>query len=464
MCKPALEEDGNMKILIKNGTIVTSTDRCKSDLLIVDGTINDLAIRIKASNIDKVIDANSYYIFPGGVDPHVHMHLPTPAGYSSDDFETGSKAALFGGTTTLLDFVTPKKGQSLTQALNKRKTEANNSMVDFSFHVSPVEWRDTTEHEIHDCIKEGITSFKVYMAYKDTIGLNDDDLLKVMKAVGNAGAMVTVHAELGDEIKTLRSKCFEDHHIEPEYHCLSRPAELEARAVEKAIDLAKQANCPLYIVHVSAKESLKYIQEAQNRGQKVIAETCPQYLLLDDSKYKGNFDQTAPYVISPPLRNREDNESLWNAISSRIITSVGTDHCPFNLSQKAAGINDFRKIPNGAGGVEHRLALLYTYGVLEDRISINMMVDLFSTQPSKVFGLYPSKGEIKIGSDADLVIWNPASENTISSKTHHQNCDINIYEGIKTMGSAEYVVAGGNIVIENGIIINSENRGRFLKR
>jgi dihydropyrimidinase len=196
----------------------------------------------------------------------------------------------------------------------------------------------------------------------------------------------------------------------------------------------------------------------------VIAETCPQYLLLDASKYKGNFDQTAPYVISPPLRNREDNESLWNAISSRIITSVGTDHCPFNLSQKAAGINDFRKIPNGAGGVEHRLALLYTYGVLEDRISINMMVDLFSTQPSKVFGLYPSKGEIKIGSDADLVIWNPASENTISSKTHHQNCDINIYEGIKTMGSAEYVVAGGNIVIENGIIINSENRGRFLKR
>jgi dihydropyrimidinase len=453
-----------MKIQIKNGTIVTSTEKYKSDILIVDGKIDQIESRINVKDIFKLIDANGFYIFPGGIDPHVHMHLPTPAGYSSDDFLTGSKAALYGGTTTLLDFVTPKKGQSLTDALIRRKEEAKNSMVDFSFHVSPVEWRKTTEHEIHDCIKEGITSFKVYMAYKDTIGLNDDDLLKVMKAVGNAGGMVTVHCELADEIKILRNKYFEEQHVEPEYHCLSRPAELEAGAVEKAIDLAKHANCPLYIVHVSANESLKYIQEAQDWGQKVIAETCPQYLLLVDSKYKGNFNQTAPYVMSPPLRKKEDNESLWNAVSNGIITTIGTDHCPFNFSQKAAGINDFRKIPNGAGGVEHRLALLYTYGVLENRMTLNKMVDLFSTQPSRVFGLYPSKGEIKTGSDADLVIWNPAPENTISSKTHHQNCDINIYEGIKTKGSTEYVIARGRIIIENGIMINSENRGRFLKR
>ena len=453
-----------MRILIKNGTIVSPADTYKSDILVVDDKINRIASRINANNIDKTIDATGYYVFPGGVDPHVHLHLPTAAGYSSDDFLTGSKAALYGGTTTLLDFVTPEKGQSLTDALSQRKEEAKNSMIDFSFHVSPVEWRYTTEREINDCVIEGITSFKVYMAYKDTVGLNDDDFLRVMKAVAKAGGMVTVHCESGDEIDILRNKFFKENHVEPKYHCLSRPAELEASAVKKAIELANRANCSLYIVHVSAKESLKHILEAQDRGQKVISETCPQYLLLDDSKYEGDFSAAAPYIISPPLRKHKDNESLWDAIPGGIITTVGTDHCPFSLSQKAAGINDFRKIPNGAGGVEHRLELLYTFGVLKNRIKLNRMVDLFSSQPAKAFGLYPSKGEIMIGSDADLVVWNPVSGNTISAKTHHQNCDINIYEGIKTKGSAEYVIAGGNIIIENGIMINSETRGKFLKR
>ena len=453
-----------MKILITNGTIVTSTDKYKSDILTVDGRINQIESRINASLIDKTIDASGYYVFPGGVDPHVHMHLPTPAGYSADDFLTGSKAALYGGTTTLLDFVTPEKGQSLTDALKQRKDEAKNSLVDFSFHVSPVEWRDTTEKEIKDCFREGVTSFKVYMAYKDTVGLDNSDLLKVMIAVGKAGGLVTIHCEAGDEIDLLRNKFFKEHHVEPEYHALSRPPELEAKAIKRAIDLANQANCPLYIVHVSAEKSLKHIQEARGRGQKVIAETCPQYLLLDDSKYLGDFSQTAPYIISPPLRKKEDNESLWNAISEGIISTVGTDHCPFNLAQKAAGFDDFRRIPNGAGGVEHRLELLYTYGVLENRITLNQLVDLFSTRAAKVFGLYPAKGDIMVGSDADLVLWNPVSESTISVKTQHQNCDLNIYEGIKTKGSAEFVIARGKIIIENGNIVDPEMRGRFIKR
>ena len=469
MCQPALEKDAgfenyNMKILVTNGTIITSTDKYKSDILIIDGRINRIEFKIKTHDSDKVIDARGCYIFPGGIDPHVHMHLPTVAGYSSDDFLTGSKAALYGGTTTLLDFVTPKKGQSLTDALRQRKEEAKNSLTDFSFHVSPVEWRNTTEQEIKDCIREGVTSFKVYMAYKDTIGLNDSDLLKVMKAVGKAGGMVTVHCESGDEIEILRNKFFEEYHIGPKYHPLSRPAELEAGAVKKAIDMANQANCPLYIVHVSVKESLKLIKEAKDRGQKVFAETCPQYLLLEDSKYEGDFTRTAPYIMSPPLRKKEDNDSLWDAISNGIVDTVGTDHCPFNMVQKEAGLNDFRKIPNGAGGIEHRLELLYTYGVLEDRITLNQMVDLYSAQPAKIFGLHPSKGDIIVGSDADLVIWNPDSENTISAKTHHQNCDINIFEGIKTRGIAEYVIAGGKLVIENGNMIDSETRGKFLKR
>jgi dihydropyrimidinase len=453
-----------MKILITNGTIITPTEKYKADILISEGEIKSIDNRVDIKNSDKVIDASGYYIFPGGVDPHVHMHLPTPAGYSSDDFLTGSKAALYGGTTTLIDFVTPNRGESLTDALNKRKNEAKFSMTDYSFHVSPVEWRDSTEKEIKDCITEGVTSFKVYMAYKNTIGLNDDDLLKVMKAVGKAGKLVTVHCESGDEIEILRYKYFAEHHTEPKYHPLSRPSELEALAVRKAIDLADQANCTLYIVHVSASESLKHIEEAQSRGQKVFSETCPQYLLLDDSKYEGDFVHTAPYIISPPLRKKEDNDALWDAVSKGIVNTVGTDHCPFNLVQKEAGLNDFRKIPNGAGGVLHRLELLYTYGVLENRITLNKMVDLFSTRPSKLFGLYPSKGDIKVGSDADLVIWNPDSENTISAKTHHQNCDINIFEGFKTRGIAMYVIAGGKIVLENGNIIDPGTRGKFIRR
>jgi dihydropyrimidinase len=458
------DEKHSMKILITNGIIVTSTDKFKSDILIIDGTINLIETQIKTHNIARIIDAKGCYILPGGVDPHVHMHLPTKAGYSSDDFLTGSKAALYGGTTTILDFVTPKKGQSLTDALRQRKEEAKSSMVDFSFHVSPVEWRDTTEPEINECIKEGITSFKVYMAYKDSIGLDDSDILKVMKAVGKAGGIVTVHCESGDKIEILRNKFFEESHTEPKYHSLSRPAELEAGAVKTAIDLAKEANCPVYIVHVSSKKSLKHIRKAQAEGQKVFSETCPQYLLLDDSKYNGDFAQTAQYIFSPPLRKKEDNEALWDAVSKGIVNTAGTDHCTFNMVQKEAGLSDFRKIPNGAGGVEHRLELLYTFGVLENRITLNQMVDLFSTQPAKIFGLYPSKGEVMIGSEADLVIWNPDSENKISSKTHHQNCDINVFEGIKTKGFAEYVIAGGKEVIENGKLIDSETRGKFIKR
>jgi dihydropyrimidinase len=457
-------ENQFMKILITNGKLVSPTEEYVSDILITESTITGIESGINSDYADKIIDAKGCYIFPGGVDPHVHMHLLTPAGYSSDDFLSGSKAALFGGTTTMLDFVTPEKGESLPSALRKRKEEAQNSLTDYSFHVTPVEWRDTTEQEITDCIKEGVTSFKVYMAYKDSIGLNDSDLRKVMKVVGKTGGIVTVHCESGDKIEILRNKYFKEHHSELEYHSLSRPAELEAVAVKRAIKLANKADCPLYIVHVSVKDSIKYIQQAQLKGQRVFSETCPQYLLLNDSKYKGDFTRTAPYIISPPLRKKEDNEALWDAISKGIIKTVGTDHCPFFLSQKEMGLSDFRKIPNGAGGVEHRLAILYTYGVLENKITLNQMVDLFSTQPAKIFGLYPLKGDIRVGSDADLVIWNPDTENTISAKTHNQNCDFNIYEGLKVKGVADYVIAGGKIVIENGKIADSKTFGKFIKR
>ncbi|MDA3952084.1 MAG: dihydropyrimidinase [Bacteroidales bacterium] len=453
-----------MNILIQNVTIATSKESFNSNIYISNGRIAQIANTINVlEKVDRIIDAKGKFIFPGGIDPHVHMHLPTPAGYSADDFKSGSKAALLGGTTALLDFVTPQKGQSLIVALDQRKAEAKNSLCDYSFHVSPVEWTETTEQEIKECIKAGITSFKVYMAYKDSIGLNNDDLFKVMKVIGPAGGIVTLHCELGDEIDNVRNKLAKDGNLSPEFHPLSRPDYTEADAVKIAITLAKKANCPIYIVHTSSGDSIKYIEEAQNSGQQVFSETCPQYLLLTDSKYIGDFKDTSKYVMSPPLRTKENQDILWDAINIGIIKTIGTDHCPFNLKQKEQGFTDFRKIPNGAGGVEHRMSLLYTYGVLKNKITVNQFVDITSTQAAKIFGLYPQKGEIAIGSDADLIIWNPETENIISNENHHQNCDLEIYEGFKTIGAPEVVIFNGEIIVENGKLV-SNKQGMFLKR
>lgn len=453
-----------MKILIKNGTVVTSTKNSVEDVLVQDGTITRKGTGIPDGEADRVIDASGKFILPGGVDPHVHMHLPAGGGYSSDDFFTGSRAALLGGTTTIIDFVTPSRGEALPIALEKRKREAEASIADYAFHVSPVEWRKSTGDEIRECIKMGVTSFKVYMAYKGTIGLNDDDLLRVMECVAEAGGIVTAHCELGDEIEKLRNAFFSQNKTSPIYHALSRPAACEAEAVGKAVKMAGKVHCPLYIVHVSSGESLKHIREARFLQQSVYAETCPQYLLLDDSKYRGEFHQAAPYVMSPPLRTRKDNDALWDALADGTLNTIGTDHCPFTMEQKRAGINDFRKIPGGAGGVEYRLELLYTHGVLTKRLNFNQMVNVYSTGPAKIFGLYPQKGEIAEGSDADLVIWDPDNEKIISAKTHHQNCDINIYEGIPSKGRADCVIAGGKVIIENGQLLSQVHAGNYLFR
>jgi len=453
-----------MSILIKNGTVVNSAGTMQADLLTKEDRISLIGHFKGDSQAGRVIDATGMYILPGGVDPHVHMHLPTAAGYSSDDFLTGSRAALYGGTTTIIDFVTPDRGESLPHALEKRMREAENSMTDYSFHVSPVEWRNSTAEEISECIRMGVTSFKVYMAYKKTIGLDDEDLLKVMTVVGRAGGIVTVHCEEGDKIEVLRDRYYGDNHTSPIFHALSRPAHLEAAAVKKAIELAAKAGCPLYIVHVSSGESLQHIRQARSKGQTVYGETCPHYLLLDDAKYVGTFEQTAPYVMSPPLRTTEDNIALWDALADGTLITVGTDHCPFTVAQKRAGLNDFRKIPGGAGGVEHRLSLLYTYGLLTKRLTFNQMVNLVSFTPSEIFGISPRKGALMEGSDADIVIWNPKADSIISKKSHHMNCDINIYEGIPVRGQAEYVIRGGKVVVENGSLISDASPGRYLSR
>ncbi len=446
--------------------LVTSEKTFSADILIENGKISRIEKPGTVSVLpDKVIDALGMLVFPGGIDPHVHMHLPTPAGFSSDDFLSGSRAALFGGTTTLIDFVTPHKGENLCKALEKRKAEAENCFTDYAFHVSPVEWRPSLPEEIRACIKSGTSSFKVYMAYKDSIGLEDEALQKVFQVVAEAGGMVTAHCELGDEIENLRNDFVKNGRTTPEYHPLSRPARLEADAIKKALGFARQADCPFYIVHVSAAASLVPIRQAQKRGsQRVFAESCPHYLLLDDSRYQGNFQQTAPFVLSPPLRKKADNRALWEALADGTIQSMGTDHCPFTMEQKRNGLHDFRKIANGAGSVEHRLTLLYTYGVLQNRISLNRFVELTSTQPAKIFGLYPKKGTLLPGSDADIVIWNPEKEQIISTSSHHMHCDTDIYDGFKIKGAPEYVIARGKIAIERDNWTGSLSSGRFLKR
>ncbi len=455
-----------MSILIKNGTLVTAEHTFAADILLEDDKISRIENPgVLPANAEKVIDAKGMLIFPGGIDPHVHMHLPTPAGFSSDDFLSGSRAALFGGTTTLIDFVTPHKNEPLREALVKRKAEADNCLTDYAFHVSPVEWRESLPKEIEACIREeGIPSFKVYMAYKTSIGLEDTDLQKVFHAVAEAGGMVTAHCELGDEIEELRDSFAKDGKTAPLFHPLSRPARLESLAIKKAIRFADEADCLFYIVHVSAASSLEPIREAQQRGQKVFAESCPHYLLLDDSRYQGSFEQTSSYVLSPPLRKKSDNNALWDALADGTIQTMGTDHCPFSSRQKKNGLHDFRKIANGAGSVEHRLSLLYTYGVLQNKISLNRFVELTATQPAKIFGLYPQKGALLPGSDADIIIWNPEKEQVISVKNHQMNCDTDIYDGFKTKGAPEYVIARGEITVAKGSWKGTTLKGRFLKR
>ncbi len=453
-----------MGLLIKNGTIVNSDKKYIADVLCVDNKIAEIAKSIESTNDCEIIDAKGCFIIPGGIDPHVHMKLPTNAGSSADDFNSGSKAALWGGTTSIIDFVTPHRGELLSDAISHRLSESSDCCASFSFHISPVEWQDDMDEQIKQCIKNGFTSFKVYAAYKDSIGISDDDMLKVMTSVGKHGGLLLIHCELGDEIDFKKTEFANQGKLSPLFHPLSRPAYTESRAVKKAIDLAYKAECPIYIVHVSTQESLIHIRNAQKRGQNVYAETCPQYLLFDDSQYNGSFEDAAAFVMSPPLRKKKDMDALWAALSDGTLQTVGTDHCPFSIHQKATGANDFRKIPNGVGGVEHRLQLLYTHGVITERISINKFVEITSTNAAKIFGLYPNKGVIAIDADADMVIWNPTEKSVISSHTHHQNTNINIYEGMYITGSPEIVILQGKIIKKGNDFSSEVSDGHYLKR
>lgn len=454
-------------ILIKNGEIITPTDRYVSDIYVEDGVIKAIAPKLEKPKAEtKVIDAHGHYVFPGAIDAHVHMELPFMGEVSGDDFESGTAAGVAGGTTSIIDFVIPSRNQSLMSALETWKERARKSVADYAFHMAVTWFGDNTAKEMEQCVRqEGITSFKTFMAYRGAIGVDDTEMIKVMETAKNLNALVTAHCENGEMVVALQEKLFKAGKIEPKYHAQSRPAPLEGEATARAIMLARMTGIPLYIVHVTAKEAVDAINEARLRGQVVFGETCPQYLLLDDSVYEKPDFEGAAYVMSPPIRPKGHQEALWAALKSGIIQTVATDHCPFHQhSQKTLGMKDFRKIPNGAAGIQNRLALMYTYGVLENRIDLHQFVELNCTRPAKIFGMYPRKGAVMVGSDADLVIWNPQKESVISAKTHLHKCDRNIFEGFKTKGAPAWVIVNGKVQYDNGDLKVERGAGRFIPR
>lgn len=437
-----------MKILIQNGKIVTSNDSFIADLQVIDGKIKAIGSNLPPNLHEfKIIDATGKLIFPGGIDPHVHFALPTPAGPSCDDFQSGSRAAIAGGTTYFMDFVTPHKDQSLKEALAIRLKEAKLSHLEYGLHMG-ITWFDKSiPGQMRWCVDEAdIKSFKVYLAYKGSIGIEYAELEEVMETAAALGALVLVHCEEGDVILKKQQEFLKQGKTAFQYHALSRPVETEADSVNKVIALCRKTGCRTYIVHTSAAQSIEYIRQGKKEGLPLYCETCPQYLLLDESVYQQPLPDSLKYIISPPIRSIQDQEAVWLALQDGTVDVISTDHCPFNtIGQKDQGLNDFTKIPNGAGGVEHRLALLYTYGVLTGKINLQQFVSLTSTNAARIFGLYPQKGEIIEGSDANLVIWDPQSKSTISVKNNMQTCDADIYEGFKITGGIETTFVKGKI-------------------
>jgi len=436
------------QFLLINGTIINSDSSLISDLAVSEGVITEIGHLNPTLFPDyQIIDAKGKYIFPGGIDPHVHLELPTPAGPSCDDFLSGSRAAVAGGTTFLIDFVTPSRGQSLMKALAFRLKESNKCQVDYTLHMGITWYDETIPEQMEWCVNEvGIKSFKAYLAYKGSIGIEYSELEQVMKKAATLDATMLVHCEEGDIILKNQKKFISQGKTEPLYHALSRPAETESDSVRKVIDLCRKTGCKTYVVHTSTAKSIEYIRAAKKEGLPLFCETCPQYLLLDESVYLKPFPDSLKYVISPPIRPKQDQEALWQALADGTVDVISTDHCPFNTKgQKDIGSNDFTKIPNGAGGIENRLALLYTYGVLTGKISFQQFVGLTSTNAARIFDLFPQKGAVAVGSDADLVIWNPDVSSVISVETQLQKCDANIYAGFSLSGTAEKVVVNGKI-------------------
>jgi dihydropyrimidinase len=453
-----------MSILIKNGNIVTAADNYVADIFIEGEKISSIGKNLSVT-AEEIIDATGLLVFPGAVDPHVHLEMPFMGTFSSDTYETGTRAALYGGTTTVIDFILQKQGHSLYDAYKEWSGRANNNAVgDYSFHMAVTDFNENTCKEIVDLVeKEGITSFKIFMAYKGALMIDDKQMVGLMNEVKQRGGMVTVHATNGDVIDFLTAKNVAEGNTAPIYHYLSQPEITEAEASERFATMAGYTGCPGYIVHMTCEGALNAVRDNNRVNQKVFAETCIQYLLLDASLYEQNFEG-AKWVMSPPLREKKDQAALWAGINQGLIQVVATDHCPFTWEQKLLGKNDFSKIPNGHPAIEHRVELLFSEGVKKGKITINKFVEVLSTNPAKIFGMFPKKGSLAPGSDADIVLFDPNRQHTISAATHHMNTDYSAYEGWQVTGKCKTVLLRGKVVIDQDKCLVEKGNGQFVKR
>jgi dihydropyrimidinase len=454
-----------MRTVIKNGRIVTAVDDYNADILIEDGTIAMIGKTIDV-DADRIIDAKGRLVLPGGIDPHTHMELPFGGTSASDTFETGTRAAAFGGTTTIIDFAVQFKGQTLQEAVDAWHAKADGkTSIDYGFHLICTDLPDERLGEMKRMIDQGVSSFKLFMAYPGVFLVDDGTIYKAMLTAGENGGLICMHAENGVVIDVIVKKAIAEGKTAPKYHALTRPTKAEAEGVHRAIALAEIANTSVYIVHLSCDDSLQEVVRARDMGVPAYAETCPQYLFLDYSVYEQPGFEGAKYVMTPPIREKFNQEKLWRGLQFNDLQVVSTDHCPFCFKeQKELGKDDFSKIPNGGPGVEHRMSLVYNGGVVPGRISVNRFVEIVSTNAAKIFGLFPKKGTIAVGSDADIVIFDPNEEMTISAKSHHMNVDYSCYEGWKVRGVTKTVLSRGEVVIDEGNYVGRAGRGSFLKR
>ncbi len=455
-----------MKKIIRNGTIVTASETYQADILICDGIISSIGKNIEEDGA-QIIDASDRYVFPGGIDPHTHLEMPFGGTVSKDDFETGTIAAAFGGTTSVIDFCLTEKGKPLSTAIKTWHDKSKDkSVIDYSFHLMISEINDSVLEQLPDVInQEGITSFKVFMAYKNVFQSDDETLYRTLLAAKELGALVMVHAENGDVIEYLTKEALAKGQTDPIYHALTRPPEVEGEATGRAAQLTGLASSQLYVVHVSCQEAADKIAEARKKGYDIHGETCPQYLVLDQTYLeKPNFEG-AKYVWSPPLREKWNQEALWTALRTGQLETIGSDQCSFDFNgQKDLGRDDFTKIPNGGPMIEDRFSILFSEGVLKGRISLNQFVDITSTKSAKLFGLFPKKGTVSIGADADLVIFNPETKRKISAETHHMAVDYNAFEGMEITGEPETVLVRGEFVIKKKQFVGTPGSGKYMKR
>jgi len=452
--------------IIRNGSVVTATDTYVADVAIENGKIVAIGTNLPTENATRLLDASNKLVLPGGIDVHTHLDMPFGGTTSADDFETGTRAAAFGGTTTLIDFAIQYKGQRLRQAFDTWMTKASGKAVcDYAFHCIVTDVSAGQLGEMNDLLREGVTTFKLFMAYPGVFMLDDGSIFKALQTTAKNGGMVCMHAENGSAIDVIVQQALAEGKTAPKYHALTRPTTAEAEATARAIALAEIAGAPIYIVHLSCNDALEKVREARDRGLPVYAETCPQYLYLSIENFDAPGFEGAKYVFTPPLREKWHQEKLWNGLKRDHLQVVSTDHCPFCFKeQKELGRDDFTKIPNGGPGIEHRMSLIYSGGVAAGRFSANRFVELVSTTPAKLFGLYPRKGTIAVGSDADLVIFDPHRKHTISAKTHHMRVDYSMFEGIQVTGMADVVLSRGKVVVDGDKFLGRAGAGGFLRR